>query len=239
MMFLDGISTPSLSTLEIWSDFGTSREWSSLFQFISERMSDVPLSGFDFSGQAEYCDDDPCPAPHIFRPLYIFRNVRTFDYGGVLPLMQDDCPIMEMAAAWPNLTSLILDNPYFSPPEPTGVTVGGLALLAVKCQNLSELRLDIDGRKIGPLLENTCGVTSNIRVQCISLGRSPIEDANVAEVAMVLARALPNLRTIQADPSKFYRTTEQGRYMSPWQDVQALVCQIRGKETDTSHSEQG
>jgi hypothetical protein len=196
-------------------------------------MSDVPLSCFRFRGVAEY-DEEPCPAADSIRPLYIFRNVTSFNFHVAQP---DDCMIKEMVAAWPNLTSLKLGISFGSP---TRVTFEGLALLAAKCQNLSELRIHIDGRKTTTLPEDiTCGATPNMRLQCISFGRSPIEDINVAEVAMFLARVLPNLRIIEADPIESFIWSPEGtpnrkreEYVNRWREVQARVYEIQASRSE-------
>jgi hypothetical protein len=230
--FMRRISAACLSTLDISLTTQPQEdpiEWGLLFRVISERLSDAPLSEFGFydmedGDSADYIADD-------IRPLYIFPNVTTFNFGADTLHKLDDHRIQEVAAAWPNLTTLRLGQSH------SQVTVAGLAFLVQKCQNLSTFHLEIDGRIIGPLLEDkACGSMPNVRMESISLGFSPIEDT--AQVAMVLARALPNLRRIEVIDDSNMEGSDYLVYAKRWKEVEALVRDIL-EDGVASRSKQG
>jgi hypothetical protein len=236
--FMRGIGAACLTILNI--SLGKAHEnvrWLFLFQVISERLKDSPLSQFFF------CHTD-CPSDHTtddIRPLYIFPNVTTFEFNTCTLRKLDDDWIQEITVAWPNLTTLQL-GPMTAL---TKVTVAGLAFLAQKCQNLSHLHMSIDGRIVGPLLEDgTCGLRPNVCMWSIALGHSPIADAT--EVARVLAHALPNLHHIDvgvdgdAGSGHDAGGTDIAVYAKRWKEVVALVREIREQEDGSAtRSHQG
>jgi hypothetical protein len=242
--FMRGITAPRLSILGIDVDTATSIRWHLLFQAICERLSDAPLSRFNFRYyNADSGIEWPDPTVDDIRPLYIFPNVATFTFDSPkAPSKLDDHWIQEIATAWPNLTKLKLHGPITAFSQ---VTVAGVAFLARKCQNLSDFHLQIDGRLIGPPLEDkACALRPNVRLESISLGCSPIED--VAQVAVVLARALPNLRHIcveDGNPIGYTRLVGGSRpfvHATRWKQVEVLVHEIRDREGGpASSSEQG
>jgi hypothetical protein len=231
--FMRGISAARLSTLDISLKVASDTRWCLLFQVISEKLRDAPLSHlrFDLFNTVDYhgYTDD-------IRPLYSFPNVTTFAFDSATSFMLDDHWIQEIASAWPNLTSFRLDSTRYCP-KFTRVTLAGLAYLVRKCQHLSNLYLQIDARIDGPLLEiQACGLRPNACMRSISLGCSPIED--VPKVARFLARALPNLRHIKVDHSVLdYPEGERTIFQRRWMGVTAWVHEIQ--DGLASRSKQG
>jgi hypothetical protein len=243
--FMHCISASRLSTLRIHVEAATNIRWLLLFQVIRERLSDAPLSHFVFSFYEALGVDCPDPTAGDIRPLYIFPNVTTFTFNSRTSFKLDDHWIQEIAVAWPNLTTLELGESFSLKAEFSHVTVAGLAFLARKCQNLSTFHMQIDGRIVGPPLEDqSCGLRSNERVRSISLGYSPIED--VTGVAMVLASALPNLCHIEVEDGRHLVFTvvvggsHPSVHATRWKEVEGLVRTIREQEDGlASRSEQG
>jgi hypothetical protein len=216
-----------ISPFRPWHSCEHCREHSmaSSLQVICERLSDAPLPSFNFSiYKAAFGIDSPEPTADDIRPLHIFPDVTTFTFKSDTLFKLDDRSIQEIATAWPNLTTLKLHGPITGFSQ---VTVAGLAFLARKCQNLSTLHLQIEGRIVSsPLDDKACGLRPNVRMESISLGCSPIED--MAQVATVLARALPNLCCVEVEDVWTIRMSWGDRilfslfFANRWERVEAL-----------------
>jgi hypothetical protein len=229
-----------LSILDISLGMYADTRWGILFQVISERLRDAPLSDFSFYEDSIDIVDYPDHNADGIRHLYIFPDVTSFKFDSDTSFELDDHWIKEIAMAWPNLTTLELGLSRWPLANFSEVTVTGLAFLVRKCQNLSTIHMQTNGRIIGPLLEDeACGSMPNVRMESISLGYSPIED--VAQVAMVLARALPNLRRIEVNHGGDIEEFGEGsEHACRWREVVGLVREILEQEDElASRSKQG
>lgn len=126
------------------------------------------------------------------RTLDCFVNLRTVSLTAPVGFDLDDPTIVQLAAAWPNITSLTLETIIST--VPPRITLQCLYSLAQNCPRLCSLRLAFDARSVP-----APGPTRVIQdcLESIDVESSPI--SNATPVARYLSSLFPNLTIIHTD----------------------------------------
>ncbi|KAH7905381.1 hypothetical protein BJ138DRAFT_1164847 [Hygrophoropsis aurantiaca] len=174
------------------------------------------------------------------RPLFRLTRLRVVQLELACNFDIDDAVIEELARAWPELTSLHMnENMGWAASK---ITYQGLLALLNHCTKLSSLSIDIDFRSLEEMPVPSacpCNGLSNKLMEEMSLGNSRIDKP--ANVAAFMSAVLPNLREVKKSSSAWSHPHVERmgeRYKANWEMFDQLLpifVATRAQEKACSH----
>ncbi|KAH7907363.1 hypothetical protein BJ138DRAFT_509060 [Hygrophoropsis aurantiaca] len=170
----------------------------------------------------------------MLRPLFVFSNLRLchVDIEGIsadFTFDLNDDALVELAASWPHLETLIFRRRVGWQNTST-ITFNGLASLLRGCPLLKKLTLSMDATRLD--YTSTGEGALNRRVKRLNLGDSIIEEP--VAVALILADLFGSLEQVDAWPVV---RRHRRRYQPLWDEVNSIVKRKREEAAGSGGSQ--
>ncbi|KAH7905776.1 hypothetical protein BJ138DRAFT_1118168 [Hygrophoropsis aurantiaca] len=172
------------------------------------------------------------------RPLFRLTRLRAVRLELVCNFDIDDAAIEELACAWPELTSLHMNE--ITGWAPSKITYQGLLALLKHCTKLSSLSIDVDFHSLEEMPVPSvcpCNGLSNKLIEEMSLGNSRIDKP--ANVAVFMSAVLPNLREVKKTSSSLQTPQMRERDRANWEMFNQLLpifAATRAQDKGCSHT---